>query len=397
MKLGAQPDDTNRRCVPAALLVLCALLSVDSPASAELFKIGPVGIGGAVRHNFSVKTWERQGRQLGELDVDVIRADLSLKTGKLIGSAQFRYYIYEKLAREAAFLHHAWIGYTFTDSDQVQLGVHQVPFGILPYASHNWFFQLPYYLGFEDDNDLGIKYIWSQGAWNWQLAYYVMDEGQGLGKSEDSARYSYDVVNESGLSANEERHQFNGRVAHTFTHAEALLTELGLSVQYGLIPNEITNGTGSNYAVAAHLNGRYGRWGVKLETLRYDYDLENPRGEDDRIVVLGAYDFPYNVAAEGTILAAGISYRLPIEWMLVTAITFYNDASMLVKDEDEFRNTFQEVVGMSIHAAPFLIYLDVASGLHHPWLGPSFLDGLAAGDQNKNWHTRFNANVGLYF
>ena len=51
----------------------------------------------------------------------------------------------------------------------MQVGVHQVPFGILPWASHNFYFQLPYYLGLEDDYDLGVKHILKQGEWTSSL------------------------------------------------------------------------------------------------------------------------------------------------------------------------------------------------------------------------------------
>jgi len=108
--------------------------------------------------------------------------------------------------------------------------------------------------------------------------------------------------------------------------------------------------------------------GPKLELIRYEYDLENPPGQDDRLVVLGAYDFPYNVAAEGTIYNVGISYRLPVDSKWVQSLTFYNDYAFLDKDEGSFSDTQQNVLGTLIRAGRLYIYVDFVLGKHHPWV-----------------------------
>jgi len=48
------------------------------------------------------------------------------------------------------YIHHGWVGYEFSDDRQIQVGVHQVPFGIQPFASSSWFFNFGYYVGLED-------------------------------------------------------------------------------------------------------------------------------------------------------------------------------------------------------------------------------------------------------
>lgn len=54
-------------------------------------------------------------------------------------------------------LREGWIGYRFSDSHRLQIGLTTVPFGILPYTGNNYFFNLNYYAGLEDDADMGIN------------------------------------------------------------------------------------------------------------------------------------------------------------------------------------------------------------------------------------------------
>jgi hypothetical protein len=54
-------------------------------------------------------------------------------------------------------LKQGWLGYNLNEKDQIHLGLTQVPFGIQQYNSHNWF-SMAYYVGLEDDHDMGFKY-----------------------------------------------------------------------------------------------------------------------------------------------------------------------------------------------------------------------------------------------
>ena len=61
-------------------------------------------------------------------------------------------------------LREGWIGYRFNDSHRLQIGLTTVPFGVLPYTGNNYFFNLNYYAGLEDDADMGIKYLFHRTA-----------------------------------------------------------------------------------------------------------------------------------------------------------------------------------------------------------------------------------------
>lgn len=365
------------------------------------FHIGPLRIGGALRVNYIYKDWDEDYKGAGEFAFDTARINLDLDADPLIGSFEYRYYR-DKFAdnRDYSMIQHGWIGWKFNDHNQVQGGVTKVPFGILPYASHNWFFQLPYYVGYEDDYDLGIKYIGEFGPWNLQAAYFFRDEGHYCGDSDDSARYSYDLVRE-GTDRNAERDQFNLRLTYTFQHRKACSTEIGLSLMAGRVANDNRlGGWGHRHAFAVHLNGNYDRWNLMLQALNYEFDVDNDpdldASPDGTFVTMGAYDASYHVASKATILTAGLAYKLPVDWKSIKSLTFYNDFSLMVKNESGFRDSLQNVIGCAIDASPFFIYIDFAMGRRHPWLGGDWTDGLADGGGESGWHTRFNINIGIY-
>jgi len=382
----------------ATTLALFVFLNPPLPLEARGLEIGPFELGGAVRFNAIDKSWETRQRRFprADLEFDTLRGELRFQQGRWEGSAQYRFYYYDEIDRDTHFLHHAWLGYRFENGGRVQAGVNQVPFGVLPFNSHSYFFSLAYYVGLEDDYDLGVKYTHNSGPWRWDLAYYPQDEGSYFGDSRDSARYSYDVVR-SPNSGNHEEHQLNGRIGYSFQHDEQSSSELGLSLQAGRMPNDRSGGTGSRLAAALHWDGRYGPWAVKLQSLWYRHTPANPFGVDDRIVVMGAYDFPYNVAAEGHLHSIGIRYHWDMNLGWLQGISLYNDISYLVKTGDEFDNSGMNVSGVSLDLSPFFIYADVAVGLHNAWIGPDFGNALARGGSDDDLHTRLNLNVGVYF
>jgi hypothetical protein len=361
-------------------------------------------IGGALRYNLQYKDWLRGDFELprvGDFEFDTFRLNADGEYGDLLFSAEYRFYAGYQM------IHHGWVGYGFSDDLALQVGVNKVPFGPLPFASHNWFFQLPYYVGLEDDYDAGVKAIYEPGPWDLRLAFYKNDEGNYTGSSLASARYSYDVVpttvDELGYAGleeprfNEEVNQLNGRLTYDWSFADEGDAEIGLSGQWGQLYNALTDEFGSHWASSIHVDATYDRWNLKAEAIRYELHPENPLGIDRRFVVMGAYDAPYKVASEANLYLAGLAYTVPVEWGPISAVQFYNDYTYMAKSEAGYEDTQQNVLGSLISAGPLYIYLDVASGKNHPWLGPDYGIALAEGGVEDEWNTRFNVNIGYYF
>lgn len=383
---------TNRHC--AIIATLLASLSVTNPALAVDLGNG-FRLGGALRYNYVHKDWDPTYDGKGLVDFDTARIDAGYDHGPWLASAQYRYYRYRGGA-ESDFLHHAWLGYRFDEATQLHIGVNPIPFGILPFASHNFFFSMAYYVGLEDSYNLGGKLLHRTGPWDLQLGFYTQDGGHWNGDSESSARYTFNIV-EDGAVRNRERDTLIGRVAYSFGHNDRGTGELGLSLLSGRLPNATTGRDGDRHAGAVHYRGDYGPWGVMLQAARYVNKVENPPGQDRRVVIMGAYDFPYEVAARGNLYTTNLSYRAG-SWGALRDVTLYVDYSMLAKDATGFRNSQQQVFGVSFTPINKLfVYVDYLRGRQHPYIGPNFSAGLAAGGTDDTWHDRVNINIGLYF
>lgn len=334
-------------------------------------------------------------------DFDTFRLNVDGQHEVIRYSAEYRFYAGYHM------LHHGWMGVAVDPRTQLRLGVQQVPFGLLPYASHNWFFSLPYYLGFEDDYDTGLTLLASR-PFDWpfefQAAFYKNDEGSFSGRSRDSARYSYDVVlttpdEITGVMAqsNDEVNLLNLRAVHEAAWRQMRL-QTGASLQYGGLYNHVTRRMGDRFAFAGHLDGTFAeRWSLKLLAMQYQFRPQNLEGMDSRFVSMGAYDAPYKVAASGQVYVVGLAYRIPVSWGPVTAIQLYDDFSWLSKTPEGYASSQMNVLGVMLSAGPVVTYLDLAAGRNHPWLGADYASALAEGNADARWEARVNLNMGLYF
>lgn len=348
-------------------------------------------MGGAIRFNAFYKNWEGESanrQKGGDLDFDTWRISAKGEYSDIIFSSQYRFY------PGYSFLQHGWIGYDFSESATLKVGLTKVPFGLLPYASHNWFEMISYYVGLEDDHDVGAKWVYDKDPWDIRLAFFKNSEGHFTGSSESSSRYSYDIVGQ-----NEEVNQGNVRVAYTIGN-----TEIGISGQYGQLFNAQTSNMGYHYAAAAHIESNYGPLNIKAQALKYNYNPDQIAGNGS-FVKMGAYDFPYRVAKRGQMYIGGISYQIPVNWDPINSLTFYNDFTYFDKLNDNYSDSRMNVLGVLFEAGSVYAYLDIASGQSHPWIGPVWSEALSRGpganpeseDPEPEWATRVNLNIGYYF
>ena len=349
-----------------------------------------IRLGGALRFNFGYRDWSESDKdRLGTAAFDTFRLNLDGSVNDVLLSAEFRWYRYQQV------LHHGWMGYQFTDHWQGQLGVSRVPFGIQPYASHSFWFGLPYYVGLEDDYDNGVKLLYDHDGFNFAAAFYKSDEW-GSGTNE---RYSYDVVTNADKNQyNEESNQGNVQLRYTLDHAGGT-TEVGASGQVGQLYNTQTQENGYHWAAAAHTNTFWGRWNLMLEAGRYAYHPENPADVPDDVVRMGAYADDFDVAAEANFYVANLAYEIPVTWGPLSKVTVYENYSRIAKDASGFEDSELNVVGAMFSADPLYIYTDVIAGRNMPYQGPQSADRLlgAAGTGDDGWHTRLNINAGYYF
>ncbi|MBS3731951.1 MAG: hypothetical protein KGY42_03505, partial [Desulfobacterales bacterium] len=309
-------------------------------------------------------------------------------------------------------LHTGWVGYNFEDESQLQVGVNRVPFGPGAYGiSQSWLFDQHYYVGLSDDMDLGAKYTMSMDKLTLDFGYYAMSEGDYFGSSKDSTRYSYDVVDESG-NGYEEEHQFNIRAIYPIEMVD-ITTDLGASLQYGMLKSNGPQDDGDHMAGSIHAVNQLGNWKLAAQLTYYEYDVEyeDPRGEE--LVQFGAYDFPTLVAAEAMIPAVSLSYYLEtpqVDWL--DYMIPYAEYSSIMKDESAHNDSEMIVLGSAWARGGWYIYTDLAFSNGNDFVGgeagyltagdvasgaPFFTSNRIGENTTDEWEYRFNINFGYYF
>ncbi|GGB60339.1 hypothetical protein K8B83_17800 [Shewanella inventionis] len=338
-----------------------------------------VDVGGAVRINYGWKDYDDNAK----LEFELFRADVNYQSKDgLFASAQYRWY------QDMDAIHHAYMGYQFDETQSVQVGVTQVPFGFLPYAAHSFWFSAAYYLGFEDDYDAGVHYKNEQNGWRYDVAYFANDE-YANGSRYD--RYSFDVAT-TGDSPYEESGQVNARIEREFTTGE-VTHKLGGSLQFSQLDfvadaANVNGEDSDSIAAAAHWQADWQKWQLQVQYMHYDYDVDSNR------VAIGAFQYQSDIAAEADVAIVNIAKSFDVDWGPITQLNCYNDYSQVMVSGDGLADSIQNVTGCAITAGKFYSYVDWIAGKNMYFINGS---GVGIDNGDTGWHSRLNINVGLYF
>ena len=360
-------------------------------------------IEGALRFNYVLSSWkDSQIKRGGDFGYDVFRIAPKVSYKGVSLNAEYRFY---SNAFGGGMLKQGWFQFGLSAKDTIQLGLAKVPFGITPYNSNNWFFSINYYVGLEDDHDMGIRYMRQMKKFDLYFAYFKNAEEFSFGNNSDisNSRYAYDIASkdlngdgELNLR-NKEIHQFNAKVVYKLGEG-GVKHRIGTSLQYGGIYNLDTEKTGRHVAAALHYKLETKHVGIKAQTVFYQIDPRPPDGETSQIIAMTAYGAPYFVAAEASTYTLGISYKLAIKDFFISELIFYNDFGYMDKSNSAFDDTIMNVLGIGVTTGPVFTYIDMASGKHMPWLNPDYDNSLGEGSTlSDSWETRFNINFGYYF
>ncbi len=382
-------------------LPIILLLFTILPFSIQAQDKPELHVGGALRFNYNYSNWkEGHKKRGGDFGYDVFRINAQAKYKGVKLDAEYRLY---STPFGGGMLKQGWLAYDFSQNDEIQLGLTQVPFGITQYNSHNWFFSINYYVGLEDDHDMGFKYSHQGEHWDFDLAFFKNAEEMNFGSYSDASysRYSYDVTSFRDAAGNysyrnKETNTVNGRLKYKATTGE-VKHEFGISGQYGGIYNLDTENMGDHYAFALHYEMNYKRFNIKSQFAQYEYHTAGPDTESKDLIAMGAYGAPYFVAAAANLYTFGVSYTQPVSWGPVSSLQFYNDFGYMDKAVASFTDTYQNTTGVLVTAGNVYTYIDLAGGKNQPWLGPDFNEGLGEGNPDSDYTFRFNINVGYYF
>ncbi|QUN07526.1 hypothetical protein KDN34_04325 [Shewanella yunxiaonensis] len=359
------------------VLVAVAVLEVAFPVLAVPVS-DDLDIGGAVRLNYGWKDYDNDAK----LEFELFRADINYDDGQLFASAQYRWYQVQNV------IHHAWMGYKFSDNASVKVGVTQVPFGLLPYASHSFWFGSTYYLGLEDDYDAGVHWQYEQDGWRYDVAYFANDE---YGDGSRFKRYSFDTAT-TAARPYEEAGQLNGRIEHSFSSGDIHHT-LGASLQlnrfdYQPVAGGATGSDTDGYAAAIHWQLDWHSWQTQLQYIHYDYNMPDER------MAMSAFAYPFEIAAKADVVTTNLSRSIEVSWGAISNITCYNDFTHTVVSGTGLKNSLQNVTGCAVTAGKFYTYVDWIAGKNMWFDGGS---GIGIDEGVDGWHSRLNINIGWYF
>ena len=287
-------------------------------------------------------------------------------------------------------MRYADLTYTFNDNIALTGGITQVSFGLLPYASNSFWFSAQYYVGLEDDYDAGFVLNYQHDNLDLQLGYFFNDEYNNPAKL---GRYSFDVA-DNGEFRNQEDGQVNVRFNYQLPWIMNGLTEIGGSYQYGNILNLDTMKHGDMNAWAAHVRHTQGPVKVALQYWQQDYNLAAPEGQLTDRLVLGSFEFPFEMASEADGIFVIAQNTLPYRFRRITPITCYSEYGAINGDGAAGRKSWQWVNGCNLGWDQFFIYLDSIHAKNMWFSGGSGI-GLDFGQQERTH--RINLNFGLYF
>lgn len=366
-----------------------ALLLVSSLCHNAMAEGPKVRIGGALRfsYKFAPESQDDQTR-LGRFAYDVFRLNADASYRQFSLTADYRLY---SQASGGGMLKYGYGSYTSLDKKhQIQLGLVPVPFGILPYASNSFLFNINYLLGFEDDSDMGIRYNYKSKGWEASLAFYKNADWLSSGAT-TASRFGFDVggrhkeINQLNLFA---QRSWGTQVKH----------QLGASGMIGGLYNIETKKVGRRDALALHYTLAYAGWKLKTQYTRYNMLPKGVEGEEKNSVVMTAFGGAHRIASHGDGYLLGLSYRLGFgSGALLDEIIFYNDFSMLHKRIEGAHDTYQNILGAFLVAGPIEIYCDWMLAHNHPDIGSGNPDGFAKGLAKQPWNNYININFGYYF
>ncbi len=348
-----------------------------------------VHIGGALRFNYNISTYNKsQQKRGGDINYDMFAVSPSVSYKDIYLKAEYR--LYEN-QYGGGMLRFGYVGYDISPTSHIHFGLTRVPFGLEDYNSHSYFLGMSYYLGLEDDYDLGIKYMKESEHFDYQLAFFKnSDYGSVVAGEESMRRYSYDV---GGF--NRETNQANIKLDYKF--GETAKSNLGISARYGGLFNTKTEEMGTHYAVAGHYKLQYGNFDLKAQVAHYKYSPENETSVSNDVIQMVAYNSSYDIASEATLYSFAVGYNIDINKKLLSGILIYNDFAYLDKDINSFDYSASNTLGVLLVSGKIYTYVECIFAKNQPWFGGDWQKSFASGTSDAKWETKLNINVGYYF
>lgn len=288
----------------------------------------------------------------------------------------------------------AWMFLDYTPSAKwnVQIGLTPQPFGAAYKGGalfSSYLGDLPLYLGLENNADMGIKAIYTNGRLTAGWGFYKNPENE-----HGSAHFRPDVTALGDITipgtattfrANDDPvNQLNGTLAYTVNKGSNSSTTVGATARVGQLYNIDTRKKGDHSAEAAFVTQEWGRWGITLQAAHYQYNPKRPAGQSNESVALSDGRL---MPASGDIYSTRVSYAMPMHLGPFNKVKLFDDFDNLHSgSHDAFTSAdvSYNIGGLVATTGRLSVYLTVQSGKNASvaFVGPDVND-------NK-WHNSFN-------
>lgn len=379
---------TKRLLTSITLLLACFVATAQSSALSHNQGDLSLRLGGALRTTYRYDYTRQSDRDGGgRWAYDVLRLNVDAKYKQLLLKVDYRLYANSS---GGPMLKYGWVGYKPSAKHLWQVGAVQPAFGLNPSSSNSFYMNLDYYLGFDDDADLGVRYTYENKGWMLSAAFMKNDEMPG-NSSTSVSRFGYDIG-----GRHRERNQLN-----LYVHKEwgtGVRHQIGLSGMHSGLYNISTLEGGRRYALSAHYRMKYKGLTLSGQIAQYDTKaLENGKRLD--AITMAAFGGEHLVAPSGRYYIASASYTLSVRHSLVDELHFYNDLSILDKyrnDSYTHRMSVQNVTGCMVTAGPLITYVEWLWVRNHPFIGRNTSLSMVSQGDNR-FSGMVMVNIGYYF
>ncbi|MBS3743128.1 MAG: hypothetical protein KGY48_02125 [Wenzhouxiangellaceae bacterium] len=224
------------------------------------------------------------------------------------------------------------------------IGIMQVGFGILPFASHGSWSGGMHHPGLEGDYDTGVRSIHEPG--DDRTFHYAFYNNPEYANDNRSGRYSFDLVTE-GDQQNSETNQDNLRAERHLSVGDLGTLGGSVSLQRDQMFGSIKRKRSERYAVAGRANANFSPWNLRLQGMRYEFDPENSAAVEADFVPTGGFDFP-SLSARANVCTANGARTFGASPGPITGGTCYNDFTFIDPKVENSADSLQNVTGCSI-------------------------------------------------
>ncbi|MBK0062330.1 MULTISPECIES: hypothetical protein [unclassified Acinetobacter] len=350
---------------------------------------GAFTISGTLRAKYNYKDYGADIDPDNSVQFDAAILNLGYDSPKVFGSAQWRCYQWSDLC-DFSTLVSAYAGYRLNQTDHLTFGLQPVPFGPDRYWDSSFYAGLNYTLGLQDVLNLGLNYHTEfPSATKVDLAYFIRDGGNYTGTSNnDTARYSANTIKTDNamMTSLKEKDMFVTRISQdlNFSKNDDLNVKIGGSYWYSKLDNQRNDQEGTRKIWSLFNTIHYQNMGITLTAGQMKIDNKD---SISTYSTFGSFDSEYNIANKGTFYSVDMNYVFNnVKGDL--NVTPYIVLSGLKKDEDGFKNSQRNILGVAWNHKNISVYTEYVMSKNDIFIGGN-VDSLAKGDDDQ-WNKLFN-------